>query len=151
MKPSDFQKTVKCRFDCCLKMVVRGLLCDCSKELKCRKNKETLFCELPDIIIEKLAVWNEYDYNYTIFNGNMIKGLVNKYKKKCRKDCPNVTPYTFRYSFCTRLADAGMNPKALQYLMDYSNITITLNYYAHATFNSAKAEMERVTMLHMGV
>ncbi|WP_028041774.1 RNA polymerase sigma factor [Candidatus Stoquefichus massiliensis] len=75
MKPSDFQKTVQCRFDCCLKKVVRGVLCDYRKELKRRKSKETLFCELPDIIIEKLAIWDKYDCNYTIFNvcGNDIR------------------------------------------------------------------------------
>lgn len=79
-----------------------------------------------------------------------VKGLVKKYKKKCAEDFPHVTPHTFRHSFCTRLANAGMNPKALQYLMGHTNITMTLDYYAHATFNSAKAEMERLTMLHMG-
>ena len=78
-----------------------------------------------------------------------IKGLVKKYKKNYTEDFPNVTPHTFRHSFCTRLANAGMNPKALQYLMGHSNITMTLNYYTHATFSSAKAEMERVAMLHM--
>ncbi len=43
-----------------------------------------------------------------------------------------------------KTANAGMNPKALQYIMGHSNITMTLNYYAHATFASAKAEMERL-------
>ncbi len=42
------------------------------------------------------------------------------------------------------LANAGMNPKALQYIMGHANITMTLNYYAHATYDSAKAEMERL-------
>lgn len=79
-----------------------------------------------------------------------IKGLVKKYKKNYTEDFPHVTPHTFRHSFCTRLANAGMNPKALQYLMGHSNITMTLDYYTHATFSSAKAEMERVAMLHMG-
>ncbi len=37
-----------------------------------------------------------------------------------------------------------MNPKALQYIMGHSNITMTLNYYAHATFAPAKDEMERL-------
>lgn len=78
-----------------------------------------------------------------------IRGLVKKYRKKCAEDFPHVTPHTFRHSFCTRLANAGMNPKALQYLMGHSNITMTLDYYAHATSNSAKAELERLTMLHM--
>lgn len=80
----------------------------------------------------------------------VIKGLVKKYKKKCAEDFPHVTPHTFRHSFCTRLANDGMNPKALQYLMGHTNITMTLDYYAHVTFNSAKAEMERLTRLHIG-
>ena len=37
-----------------------------------------------------------------------------------------------------------MNPKALQYIMGHANITMTLGYYAHASFESAKAEMERI-------
>lgn len=80
-----------------------------------------------------------------------IKGLVKKLKKTYTVEFPHVTPHTFRHSFCTRLADAGMNPKALQYLMGHSNITMTLNYYAHASYTSAKAEMERVAKLHMGM
>ena len=41
-------------------------------------------------------------------------------------------------------ANAGMNPKALQYIMGHANIAMTLNYYAHATFDSAMAEMKRL-------
>jgi len=54
------------------------------------------------------------------------------------------TPHTLRHTFCTNKANAGMNPKALQYLMGHANIVMTLNYYAHATFESAKAEMDRL-------
>ncbi len=50
-----------------------------------------------------------------------------------------LTPYVL-----TNLANAGMNPKALQYIMGHSNINMTLNYYAHATSDSAMAEMERL-------
>jgi integrase len=53
----------------------------------------------------------------------------------------NDTP---RHTFCANLANAGMNPKALQYFMGHSNISMMLNYYAHATFASAEAEMERL-------
>ena len=42
------------------------------------------------------------------------------------------------------MANKGMNPKALQYIMGHKNIKITLDYYAHATSASAKEEMERV-------
>lgn len=77
---------------------------------------------------------------------SMFRGLVSKYNKTHRDPLPKViTPHTLRHTFCTRLANAGMNPKALQYLMGHANITMTLNYYAHATYDSAKAEMERLS------
>ena len=75
---------------------------------------------------------------------SMLKGLVKKYNKQNKEQLPNITPHILRHTFCTRLANAGMNPKALQYIMGHANITMTLNYYAHATYDSAKAEMERL-------
>lgn len=77
--------------------------------------------------------------------GGMFRGLVKKYNKCHEGALPNsTTAHTMRHTFCTNLANAGMNPKALQYLMGHSNITMTLNYYAHATFASAKTEMLRL-------
>ena len=75
----------------------------------------------------------------------MFRGLVKKYNKSHEEALPKVTtPHTLRHTFCTNLANAGMNPKALQYIMGHSNINMTLNYYAHATSDSAMAEMERL-------
>ena len=68
MKPSDFQKTVQCRFESCLKKVVRHVVKDYQQKLKRRQKGETLFCELPEIVVENLAVWDDYDTDYTIFN-----------------------------------------------------------------------------------
>ena len=75
MKPSDFQKTVQCRFESCLKKGVRHVVKDYQQKLKRRQEKETLFCELPEIVVENLAVWDDYDTDYTIFNvcGNDIR------------------------------------------------------------------------------
>ena len=74
-----------------------------------------------------------------------FRGLVRKYNKTQKVALPKVmTPHTLRHTFCTTLANAGMNPKALQYIMGHSNINMTLNYYAHATFDSAMAEMKRL-------
>lgn len=75
----------------------------------------------------------------------MFQGLVKKYNKCHEEPLPKVTtPHTMRHTFCTKKANAGMNPKALQYIMGHANIVMTLNYYAHATFHSAKAEMDRL-------
>ena len=39
------------------------------------------------------------------------------------------------------MAKSGMNPKALQYLMGHSDISVTLNVYTHVDFDDAKAEI----------
>lgn len=76
---------------------------------------------------------------------NMFRRLVKKYNKNHLLALPKVmTPHTLRHTFCTNLANAGMNPKALQYIMGHSNIAMTLDYYAHASFDSARAEMKRL-------
>ena len=62
MKPSDFQKTVQCRFESCLKKVVRHVVKDYQKKLKRRKKEETLFCERP-----KNCAW--WEARYGLNNG----------------------------------------------------------------------------------
>lgn len=43
-----------------------------------------------------------------------------------------------------KMENAGMNPKSLQYLTGRADITMTLNYYAHATYESARDEFDRI-------
>lgn len=74
---------------------------------------------------------------YTSTFGNLVK----KYNKNHEDKLPNITPHILRHTFCTRLANKNMNPKSLQYIMGHSNISITLNLYAHASLDGVKAEM----------
>ena len=55
-----------------------------------------------------------------------------------------VHPHTLRHTFCTEMAKAGMNPKALQYIMGHKDIKMTLGYYAHMDGCTAAEEMRRV-------
>ena len=43
------------------------------------------------------------------------------------------------------MAKAGMNPKALQYIMGHSDISITLNTYTHFSFKNATEDMCKIT------
>ena len=45
------------------------------------------------------------------------------------------------------MARAGMNPKTLQYLMGYSDISVTMNTYTHLGLDDAKDEMIRLQEL----
>ena len=83
---------------------------------------------------------------YTSGCYNSIFSRIKKKYNACHEQkLPRVTsPHTMRHTFCTRMANAGMNPKSLQYLMGHANISMTLNYYAHATYESAKTEFDRI-------
>ena len=66
--------------------------------------------------------------------------MVKKYNKHHKDNpLPHITPHTLRHTFCTRLASKNMNPKDLQYIMGHSNISITMNWYAHASIDTAKS------------
>ena len=71
----------------------------------------------------------------------LLLRMIKKYNKTHDVPLPHITPHTLRHTFCTRLAQKNMNPKNLQYIMGHSNITITLNLYAHASEVGANKEM----------
>lgn len=81
-------------------------------------------------------------------NGKFYRSALGRMMKKCIEqndiELPNISPHVLRHTFCTKMANLGMNPKALQYIMGHKKITMTLDYYAHASCVSAKEEMERV-------
>ena len=55
-----------------------------------------------------------------------------------------VTPHICRHTYCTELVQRGVNPKAVQYLMGHSQISITLNVYANNnTFDAAFEELKK--------
>ena len=97
-------------------------------------------------ITDKWKFINEFARHCLLnFSYGFFRKLVEKYNQNHEEALPAVTtPHTLRHTFCTNMANAGMNPKALQYLMGHANITMTLNYYAHATFDSAQAEFFRL-------
>ena len=50
------------------KKTVFGVVKDYYKELKKNQAEAIPFCELPDIIIDKVAIWDTYKTDYTTFN-----------------------------------------------------------------------------------
>lgn len=50
----------------------------------------------------------------------------------------------FRHTFCTNMANAGMDIKSLQYLMGHSNVGVTLNVYTHASYDRAVEQVVKM-------
>jgi integrase len=67
---------------------------------------------------------------------------MEKYKKYFPdKPLPVITPHVFRHTFCTDMANAGLDIKSLQYVMGHSDANITMNVYTHARYDHAAEEM----------
>ncbi len=73
---------------------------------------------------------------------HVCKWAMVKYRKyHPDKPLPNITPHVFRHTFCTDLANAGLDIKSLQYIMGHSDANITMNVYTHARYDHAAEEM----------
>ena len=96
MKPSNFQRTIQCQFDCKLKRVVKGIVRNYRKELKRRRNKEISYCELPEIVVEKLAVWDEYESDYTAFDVCGIEAVSYTHLDVYKRQVYGILPKDYR-------------------------------------------------------
>ena len=76
---------------------------------------------------------------------NEFRWAMKKYDKLYPdRPLPHITPHVFRHTFCTNMANAGMDLKSLQYLMGHSDAGVTMNVYTHASYDSAQAAMRKV-------
>lgn len=77
-----------------------------------------------------------------------INALVKRYNESHSVMLPEITPHIFRHTFCTELANKGMNLKSLQYVLGHNDACTTLNVYAACDYELAERELARV--LEMG-
>ena len=56
-------------------------------------------------------------------------------------ELPHITPHVFRHTFCTNMANEGMDVKNLQYLMGHSDVGVTLNIYTHSSYDHAADQL----------
>ena len=70
--------------------------------------------------------------------------MVGKYNDIYWGQMPNIPPHVCRHTYCSNMAKAGMNPKTLQYLMEHSDIAVTLNVYTHVGLEDAEKELQKM-------
>lgn len=76
---------------------------------------------------------------------NEMRWALKKYHKlHPDKPLPHITPHVFRHTFCTNMANAGMDVKNLQYVMGYSDVTVALNVYTDARLERAADQMTKI-------
>ena len=73
---------------------------------------------------------------------NEMRWAMKKYSKlHPDKPLPHITPHVFRHTFCTNMANKGMDVKHLQYIMGHSDVGVTLNVYTHANYDLAAEQI----------
>ena len=74
-----------------------------------------------------------------------MQWATQKYRRLYPDDpLPKITPHVLRHTFCTNMANAGMDLKSLQYLMGHSDAGVTMNVYTHASYAHAEESMRKV-------
>ncbi len=81
---------------------------------------------------------------------NVVKAYNTKEIEQARKErrkaelLPHISAHILRHTACTRLAESGLEPKVLQYIMGHTNVAVTLNIYTHLDFTQIQKKMEAV-------
>lgn len=57
---------------------------------------------------------------------------------------PDFTPHTLRHTFCTRMAENGMDVRVLQELMGHKTLEITMQVYNHINTDRCRKEVDRI-------
>lgn len=74
----------------------------------------------------------------------VVQRLCEKYNEENIIPLPRITPHVFRHTFCTNMANSGMDLKSLQYLMGHSDASVTLNVYTHNSYEKAEESMAQI-------
>ena len=74
---------------------------------------------------------------------HVMKRIVDRYNDAHEDKLPSITPHVLRHTFCTEMANSGIDLKSLQYLMWHSDAGVTLNVYTHASYEAAENAMRK--------
>ena len=72
---------------------------------------------------------------------HVMKRIVDRYNDTHEDKLPSITPHVLRHTFCTEMANSGIDLKSLQYLMGHSDVGVTLNVYTHASYERVESAM----------
>lgn len=76
---------------------------------------------------------------------NVLLNIVNALNRDYPgENFPRVSAHILRHTGCTRMAEAGIDPKVLQYIMGHSKISVTMEIYNHVSEERNRREIEKL-------
>lgn len=82
---------------------------------------------------------------------NILLNIVNRYNR-IRGDqiaLPHISAHNLRHTGCTRMSEAGVDPKVLQYIMGHSRIAVTMEVYNHVSSERNRKEMDKLEKIRL--
>ena len=79
---------------------------------------------------------------------HVMKRIVDRYNDTHEDKLPSITPHVLRHTFCTEMANSGIDLKSLQYLMGHSDAGVTLNVYT-LDYSDTETQTESAAYLTM--
>lgn len=82
---------------------------------------------------------------------NALLNIVNSYNR-IRGDriaMPHISAHNLRHTGCTRMSEAGVDPKVLQYIMGHSRIAVTMEVYNHVSSERNRKEMDKLEKIRL--
>lgn len=61
----------------------------------------------------------------------------------------NFTPHVLRHTYCTRMAEAGMNIKVLQTIMGHKDVAVTMDVYNHVTRERVMSQLPKIEKMEL--
>lgn len=76
----------------------------------------------------------------------VLKSIVDAYNEANpdKEPLPHISAHILRHTCCSRMAEAGVMPKALQEFMGHSDISVTMNIYTNLDKNITRQEIAKI-------
>lgn len=82
---------------------------------------------------------------------NILQNIVNRYNhiRGDRIALPHISAHILRHTGCTRMSEAGVDPKVLQYIMGHSRMAVTMEVYNHVSPERNRKEMDKLEKIRL--
>lgn len=77
-----------------------------------------------------------------------IDNMIDKYKKETGKDFPKVSNHIFRHTGCTEMAEAEVDPGALQYIMGHKDYKQIRKVYDRVSLERVRKQMQKLNQVN---
>ncbi|MCI8378717.1 MAG: site-specific integrase [Lachnospiraceae bacterium] len=81
---------------------------------------------------------------------SLLLNIVNRYNAAVGDiELPHISAHNLRHTGCTRMAEAGVDPKVLQYIMGHGKISVTMEVYNHVSAERNRKEMDKMEKIRL--